>query len=376
MADEPAGPIAAAEHLDDDPRGSRRTILGFAAHLADSPEIGIVIAVIAAFAIFTAINPLFASIAELQNLGVDLAGFGILAVGESFAILTGGIDLSVGSLTALCVVLSARLNVTEHIPVLPAFLLTIVFGAAVGFHHAFWITRLGVPPFIITLVTFIFAAGADEAIAQSPIPISSPTFLAVATSTVAGVPIAVVVLVVIALLAWFFLERTYVGRQIYAVGGNREAARLAGIPTNRRIVVAYVVSGGCAGVVGIIVASHLTSGTADSVTGYELIAIASAVIGGVSLIGGQGRIVGVVAGAALLVVLEQGLVAVNVNAYYQSMVVGFVLFVAVVADRLRVRYREHTGSGAGRAAATATLGEVRARSDDPEHERLGAGTHP
>jgi ribose transport system permease protein len=326
--------------------GKRRG-LRVAARLADSPEIGIIVAVIVAFGIFTAINPLFGSVSELQNLGVDLAGFGILAVGESFTIITGGIDLSVGSLSALCVVMAAWFNVTAHIPVLFAFVLTVLLGAAVGLHHAFWITRLGVPPFIITLVTFIFAAGADEAIAQTPISISSTTFLAVATSTVGGVPIAVIILIVIAVLAWFFLERTYLGRQVYAVGGNREAARLAGVPTNRRIVLAYVVSGGCSGVVGIIVASHLTSGTADSVTGYELIAIASAVIGGVSLIGGQGRIIGVVAGAALLVVLEQGLVAVSVNAYYQSMVVGFVLFLAVVADRLRVRYRERTGSRGG-----------------------------
>jgi ribose transport system permease protein len=368
--DGPGAPITAVDELSEGRRQVHRTAVAFAAHLADSPEIGIVVAVIAAFVIFTAINPLFASVAELQNLGVDLAGFGILAVGESFAILTGGIDLSVGSLTALCVVVSAWLNVTERIPVLPAFLITILFGAAVGFHHAFWITRLGVPPFIITLVTFIFAAGADEAIAQSPIPISSPTFLAVATSTVVGVPIAVIVLVVIAVSAWFFLERTYAGREVYAVGGNREAARLAGIRTDRRIVLAYVVSGACAGVVGIIVASHLTSGTADSVTGYELIAIAAAVIGGVSLIGGQGRIVGVVAGAALLVVLEQGLVAVNVNAYYQSMVVGFVLFVAVVVDRLRVRYRERAGASGPRRHVR---GDPAALPDRVEDQQRGAG---
>jgi ribose transport system permease protein len=124
---------------------------------------------------------------------------------------------------------------------------------------------------------------------------------------------------------------------LYAVGGNREAARLAGIRINRRILLAYAVSGGCAAVVGIIVASRLTSGTADSVYGWELIAIASAVIGGVSLVGGQGRIIGVVAGAALLVVLRDGLVAINVNAYYQSMVVGLALLVAILIDRLRVR---------------------------------------
>ena len=178
-----------------------------------------------------------------------------------------------------------------------------------------------------------------------------------AGSTISGVPIAVVIFVGIALSAWFFLERTYLGRQVYAVGGNREAARLAGIATNRRIVLAYVVSGSCAGVVGIIFASQLTSGTADSTTGYELTAIASAVIGGVSLIGGQGRILGVVAGAALLVVLEQGLVAIGVDAYYQSMVVALVLLIAVVADRLRVQRLEPIGARVARPRAASAAAD-------------------
>jgi ribose transport system permease protein len=319
----------------------------FTRRLADTPELGIIVAVAVAFAFFTWKNPLFSSKSELQNLGIDLAEFGILAIGESFAIITGGIDLGVGSLTALMVVVSGYLSHTAGLPVLLAFAVTILAGAGVGLWHGLWITRLGIAPFIITLVTFIGAAGADEAIAQTPIPISSSVFLDVASKTVSGVPIAVIIFAVIAVLAWFFLERTYLGREVYAVGGNREAARLAGIPTNRRIVLAYVVSGSCAAVVGIIFASQLTSGTADSTTGYELIAIASAVIGGVSLIGGQGRIIGVVAGAALLVVLEQGLVAINVNAYYQSMVVALVLLVAVVADRLRVRRLERIGTRIG-----------------------------
>jgi len=208
-----------------------------------------------------------------------------------------------------------------------------------------------VAPFVITLVTFIFAAGADEALAPNPIAISSPAFLALVGSTVAGVPIAVVIFVAIALLAWFFLERTYLGRQVYAVGGNAEAARLAGIRTNRRIILAYVVSGACAAVVGLIEASRLTSGTADSVSGYELIAIASAVIGGVSLLGGQGRIIGVVSGAALLVALSDGLVTINVNAYYQRMVVGFVLFLAVVLDAVRTRHRGRSAARIGLESA-------------------------
>ena len=334
--------------------------------LADSPEIGIIAALIAAVVVFTSINPLFLSISDLQNpLGVDLAGFGILAVGESFAIMTGGIDLSVGSLTAFFVVASAWLNVSEHIPVGFVFVLTILGGAAWGLWHAFWITRLGVPPFVITLVTFIFAAGADEALAPNPIAISSPPFLALVGSSVAGVPIAVVIFVVIALLAWFFLERTYIGRQVYAVGGNKEAARLAGIPTDRRIILAYVVSGSCAAVVGLIEASRFTSGTADSVTGYELYAIAAAVIGGVSLIGGQGRIIGVVAGAALLVALRDGLVTVDVNAYYQSMVVGVVLFVAVILDAIRTRRRGRSAVRTGLEAGQGVGGKPAAAGGDP-----------
>jgi len=335
--------------VDDDHAGTS-TAARFARYLVDVPEIGIIIAVLVAFAIFTSINSLFSSVSELQDLGIDLAGFGILAVGESFTIITGGIDLSPGSLTAFFCVVSAWLLSSAHIPVFLVFLITILFGATWGLWHGFLITRLGIAPFVATLVTYIFAAGADEAIAPNPIAFSNPTFLAIAGSTWGKIPIATVIFVVIALVAWFFLERTYIGRQIYAIGGNREAARLAGIPTNRRILLAYVVSGSCAAVVGLIVASHLTSGTADSVSGWELIAIASAVIGGVSLIGGQGRIIGVVAGAALLVVLRDGLVAVNVNAYYQSMVVGLVLLVAIVVDRFRVRRLERSGGRVARPA--------------------------
>lgn len=323
----------------------------------DVPEIGIIVAVLVAFGIFASINHLVASVSELENLGIDLAGFGILAVGEAFTIITGGIDLSPGSLTAFFVVVSAWFLTNAHIPVALVFLITVVFGALWGLWHGFLITRLGIAPFVATLVTYIFAAGADEAIAPNPIPVSNPTFLAIAGSTWAGVPIATVIFVVIAVVAWFFLERTYAGRQLYAVGGNSEAARLAGIPTNRRIVTAYVFSATCASVVGIIVASHLTSGTADSVSGWELIAIAAAVIGGVSLTGGQGRIIGIVAGAALLVMLRDGLVAVNVNAYYQSMVVGVVLLIAIVLDRFRARRVEVAGAHVDVVAAPKTVDE-------------------
>lgn len=332
--------------------------------LVDTPEIGIVTAVIIAFVIFTAKNSNFASGVELQNLGIDLAGFAILAVGESFCIITGGIDLSVGSLTAFFVVASAWVNVTARVPIVLTFVVILLAGALWGLWHGFLITKLQIAPFVVTLVTFIFAMGADEALAPTPIPVTSPVFLSIVGSTVAGVPVAVIVLIVIALLGWFVLERTYLGRQIYAVGGNAEAARLAGIPVKRRTMLVYVISGACSAVVGIIVASHLTSGTADSVSGWELIAIASCVIGGVSLIGGQGRLIGVVAGAALLVVLRDGLVAINVNVYYQSMVVGAVLLIAIVVDRFRIIRLERSGQRVRQVAETKGPATVPAGGDD------------
>ncbi len=341
----------------------RRVLASVGRLLTGTPEIGIIVAVLVAFVVFSSINSNFSSVAELQDLGIDLAGFAILAVGESLTIITGGIDLSVGSLTAFFVVASAWLNVSAHLPIWLTFAITLTGGALWGLWHGFLITRFNIAPFVATLVTFIFAAGADEALAPSPIPITSQTFLDIVGKNVAGIPIAVLILLVVGVAGWFFLERTYFGRQIYAVGGNREAARLAGIPVNRRIKTTYVVSGLCASIVGCIVASHLTSGTADSVSGWELIAIAAAVIGGVSLSGGTGRMVGVLAGAALLVVLRDGLVAINVNAYYQSMVVGVVLLVAILIDRLRVMRAER----ASRPARTAL-------SESSESSESGEGS--
>jgi ribose transport system permease protein len=144
---------------------------------------------------------------------------------------------------------------------------------------------------------------------------------------------------VIAIAAWIFLERTYVGRQIYAIGGNREAARLAGIPVNRRVVLPYVISGACAGVVAVIVIGYLSLGSPDVGSGWELDAIAAAVIGGVSLYGGEGRIVGVVAGVLLLMLINNALIVLNVSSFYQQVALGLVLGIAIVADRVRARSR-------------------------------------
>jgi ribose transport system permease protein len=306
--------------------------------LAETPEIGVIVACVAVFLGVWAAKRQFADPANLQQMGLNLAAYGILAVGESLVILTGGIDLSVGALAALSGVFSAWLFVQAGLPLLPCILLTLLVCAAVGLLHGVFVTRLNVPPFVITLVTYTAARGAAEAITQSvPITISGSGFMDMSRAAVAGIPVPVLVFGVVAVAAWAFLERTYPGRQIYALGGNAEAARLAGINTRRRTVWTYVASAVLAGVVGILISARLGLGDPSVATGYELDAIAAAVIGGVSLLGGQGRIIGVVAGSVLLVIINDALIVLNVSPYYQQIALGAVLGVAITIDRVRAR---------------------------------------
>jgi ribose transport system permease protein len=324
--------------------------------IAETPEIGVVLACVIVFVGVYSDKNSFANVSNLQEMGRNLAEFGTLAIGESFVILTGGIDLSVGSLAALSGVFSAWLFVNKGIPLGPAILLTLGMCGVIGFLHGWFVTRLNVPPFVITLVTYTAARGAAQAITKSvPVTISGNGFLDLSRSSVAGVPLPTVIFIAFALLGWFLLERTYLGRQIYAVGGNKEAARLAGINTSSRIVLTYVISAVLAGVVGIVISSRLGLGDPSVATGYELDAIAAAVIGGVSLFGGQGRILGIVAGGVLLVLINDGLIVLNVSPYYQQIVLGAVLGLAITADRLRAKRlnRPRRVSRRGRRPATA-----------------------
>jgi ribose transport system permease protein len=202
------------------------------------------------------------------------------------------------------------------------------------------VTRLNVPPFVITLVTFTVSQGLALAITSgSPINNISPLFSNLSQYYVGTVPVPALFFVGAAVIAWFVLERTYIGRQVYAVGGNKEAARLAGIPIRRRVTWTYVSSAVLAGVVGILVIGRMNvADPSVGGSGWELTAIAAAVVGGVSLFGGEGRIIGVAAGAILLEFIANGLLAIKVSPYYQQMVQGGVLGVAILLDRLRARY--------------------------------------
>ena len=333
MSSGPAAPGVTTAVVEDNRSGARVT-----RRLSETPEIGVVLACVIVFLGVWADKSTFADVANLQEMGLNLAEFGTLAVAESFVILTGGIDLSVGSLAAFSGVFTAWMFVNKGIALGPAILIALLACALVGFLHGWFITRLNVPPFVITLVTYTAARGAAEAITQSvPISISGAGFLDLSRDKFFGVPLPTVIVAVVAVVAWFVLERTYFGRQIYAVGGNREAARLAGVNTTRRIMTTYLISSVLAGVVGILITARLGVGDPSVATGYELDAIAAAVIGGVSLFGGQGRIVGIIAGSVLLVLINDGLIVLNVSPYYQQIVLGAVLGLAITADRLRAK---------------------------------------
>jgi ribose transport system permease protein len=323
--------------VDEEPAAETRAAR-LADWLAGTPEVGVVGAVIVIVAVLAVVNASFVSVDNLQTIGRDLGQYGILAVGESFPMLTGGIDLSPGSITAFSGVLAAWLNVDAHVPAPLVVGLVLLVAAAVGFAHGLFVTRLDVPPFVITLVTLVAGQGAALAITSGlPIDNVDPMFNGFVITNVLGFPPPTILFALICVAVWFFLERTYIGRQLYAVGGNREAARLAGIRSNRRIVLAYVVSATSAGVVGMLVLGRLNVGEPGVAVGWELTAIASAVIGGVSLFGGSGRVVGVAFGAVLLEVINNGLIILHVSPYYQQIVLGAVLAIAITLDRLRAR---------------------------------------
>jgi ribose transport system permease protein len=308
--------------------------------IVDIPEFGVVAACVLVFVIVTILKPRFADEANLQVIGLDLSNYGILTIGVGIVILTSGIDLSPGSVVALCSMVSAYLNVNDHVPVGLCIVISIAIGMVIGYLHGWFITRLDVPPFAITLVTLTAAAGAALALTSGqPISGVSNFYQTVTLKDVFGVPLPVIIFVVVAIAAWVLLERTYVGRQIYAVGGNREAARLAGIPVRKRLVLTYVISGACAGLVAVLVIGRIGVGDPSVGSGWELDAIAGAVIGGVSLYGGEGRVVGMVAGVLLLMLINNALIVLNVSPFFQQVALGLVLGVAIVADRIRARSR-------------------------------------
>lgn len=306
--------------------------------LLERAAAGIFLALLAIILVTGIVNPRFFSPYNLQTLGRQLVIFGFLAIGETFVIVTGGIDLSVGSLTALLNVLLA-LFMTRGLGTVGGVLATIAIAIAFGVWHGIFVTRLRVPAFIITLGTFVGAKGLAALITKGW-PISGlPTGFSLLWEgmVLKVIPVPVLIFIAIAVLAHFLLGYTVWGRHLYAIGGDIEAARRFGIKINALRIMAYVISALCAGIVALLIAARLNQGNPTVGTLYEMYAIAAVVIGGASLFGGEGSIIGSIVGACIITVLWNALVLMRVSAYWHEVTVGTIIVSAVTVDILRRR---------------------------------------
>ncbi|MFD4555759.1 substrate-binding domain-containing protein [Streptomyces sp. NPDC058469] len=300
---------------------------------------------------------------NLLNVGVQAAVTAILAFGVTFVIVSAGIDLSVGSVAALSATVLAW-SATQHgVPVVLAVILAIATGIAAGLVNGFLIAYGKLPPFIATLAMLSVARGLSLVISQGS-PIAFPDSVSHLGDTLGGwLPVPVLVMIAMGLIAAFILGRTYIGRSMYAIGGNEEAARLSGLRVSKQKLAIYALSGVFAAAAGIVLASRLSSAQPQAADGYELDAIAAVVIGGASLAGGTGKASGTLIGALILAVLRNGLNLLSVSAFWQQVVIGVVIALAVLLDTVR-RNAGATpvagagGGGKGKQATTYALAAV------------------
>ena len=257
----------------------------------------------------------------------------LLAFGVTFVIITGGIDLSLGSMVAVTGVVAASFAHPDTYPVIVPILMGLLTGVAMGAFNGFVVTRSGVPPFIVTLGTMTIGRGLALILSKGrPISNLSDSFNFIGGGQLLGVPVPILILLILFAVCSVLLSKTIVGRYMYAIGGNEQAANASGIPLNRIKMVVYTLSGGLAAVAGIVLTSRITTGQPNAGAGFELDAIAAAIIGGTSTSGGTGTMAGALIGALLIGVINNGLDLLNVTSYYQQVVMGVIIIGAVVLD--------------------------------------------
>ena len=288
--------------------------------------------------------PNFLKSENLLNIANQIAIIAIIAIGMTMVIVTGGIDLSVGSLIALSSVLATRFirdyaggTLASPGGMVLACLAAVLLCGMIGAFSGAMVTRFDIPPFIVTLAMMLVGSGVAYILAKGESIYQIPdSFIWLGRGAdLIHLPNAVVLMLVLYALAHVLMSRMKLGRYLYAVGGNREAARLSGVPVRRVMMFAYVASAILAGVGGVIMASQLKSGSATYGNMYELYVIAAAVVGGTSLSGGEGKIFGTLIGAFTIAVIQNGMNLTNVESYTQKVVLGFVILGSVLLDKIR-----------------------------------------
>ena len=300
----------------------------------------VVFALVAMCVVISLFSPVFFTSANIMNIFVQSAVNGILAIGLTKCILTGGIDLSVGSVLCLAGIMMGFVHLwmgeANALTPLLSILAALAVGLIAGLTSGTLIAKGKLPPFIATLGMMQIARGLSLTFSGGrPLFPFHPFIRNVGGTANRMVPVAIMIMLFV--IAWWVLRYTKQGRNIYAVGGNIEAARLSGINTDRVIIITYMISGVMAAIAGIVLTGRLNTAMPTAGLGFELDAIAAAVIGGTSMKGGEGRMIGTFIGALFISVLRNGLSIMNISSFFQQVVIGLVLIGAVLFDTLNTK---------------------------------------
>jgi ribose transport system permease protein len=309
----------------------------FFARFINQKESAIFLALIGIMIIITIIAPKFMTIGNLYRVARQISFVAIVALGVFTVILTAGIDLSVGSLIGLSGVACGMAMAAGAGPFL-SIIVGLATGLGVGLINGALVAFVGITPFIVTLGMLSMARGTIWVMTKGwPVEEIHEKFMVIGQGDILGIPIPVVIMVVVAVVVHIVLKYTIFGRRIFAIGGNEEATRLSGINVRRIKWFAYGISGLLSAITGIILVARFNSAQTSSGDGWELDAIAAAVIGGTSLMGGSGSVIGVIIGAAIMGVIRNGLVLMRVSAYWQTAIMGLIIVLAAVIDRIKNR---------------------------------------
>lgn len=289
----------------------------------------------------------FLSVGNLENLARTLAVVGITAIGMTLVMITGGVDISVGSVAALAGVITSVLWREAGVPLLLSTILALLGGTLVGLVNGLAITVLKINPLITTLATFSIVRGLAFVLSEGQTNmLSNPAFNYIGRGDLFGIPFSLLLMIILYLVFIFVLNQTQFGRNLYAIGGNLERSRLAGIQTNRHLLIVYTLCAFFAALSGVISVSQLASSAPRAATGLEFTVITAVVLGGTSLSGGKGSLIGTLVGVVILRILDNGLVLMKVSSFYQDVARGVVLLLAVGFDQLRIRVSQLIGRSA------------------------------
>lgn len=300
-------------------------------------QYGVFLILIFEFVIFSCASKSFLSVANILSVGRQMSFTGIAAIGMTLVMLTGGIDISVGSMLAVAGVMCAKLSADMGLPLAISILLTLLIGIIFGAINGISVSYLHIPALIATLATQTILKGIAYLITNAvPVKNLSASYKILGQGYLFGViPVPMILMLVLFAIAWWYLDASYLGRRIYLVGGNPEAARLSGINTKLTVCSVYMLSGMFAAFAGILMAARLGSGQPSVGSGFEMDVITATVLGGISVNGGKGKVVNVLVGACIMGVLANGMTMMNINQYLQWIINGVVLMFAVTMSNLK-----------------------------------------